>query len=101
MSGQADGRGGRMSAIDAARLQRAIWLDCRPVGLGGFLVRGGKDDHIVDVDGGHIRCDCFDAQVHGDGCRHSLLVRLLGGDPEVVRAVRQLVPAPGRSVRVA
>ena len=86
--------------IDPARLRRAIWLDCRPVGLSGFMVRGGRDDHIVDVDGGYVRCDCFDAQIHGDGCKHSLLVRLLGGDPEVALALRQLVPQPARRTRV-
>ncbi len=96
MSGQADGRGGRMNAIDVGRLRRAIWLDCQPVGLGGFLVRGGKDDHIVEIDGGYVRCDCFDAQRKGDGCKHALLVRLLGGDPEVALGLWALVPRPAQ-----
>ncbi len=87
--------------IDPIRLRKAIWLQARPIGSGQHLVRGGRDDHFVVIDGGWVRCDCFDAQRNGDGCKHSLLVRLLGGDPEVVKALRQLVPAPGRSVRVA
>ena len=87
--------------IDTGRLQRAIWLEVQPVAPGRYLVSGGKDDHFVAIDGGWVRCDCFDAKVHGDGCKHALLVRLLGGDPEVVKALRQLVPAPARSVRAA
>ena len=53
-------RGGLV--IDAGRLARAVWLDCRPVGLGGFMVRGGRDDHVVDVDAVYVRCDCVDSQ---------------------------------------
>ena len=83
--------------IDPARLRRAIWLDCRPVGLGGFMVRGGRDDHIVDVDGGYVRCDCVDSQLNGDGCKHALCVRLHHGDPEVVEGLRTLLPPPHRS----
>ncbi len=87
--------------IATGRLRRAIWLEVQPMGLGGFLVRGGKDDHIVEIDGGYVRCDCFDAQRNGDACKHALCVRLHSGDPVVVKALRMLVPAPGRSVRVA
>ena len=35
-----------MSAIDAGRLQRAIWLEVQPI-AGGYLVCGGKDDHLA------------------------------------------------------
>ncbi len=88
------------ASIDPTRLQRAIWLKIQPVS-GGYLVSGGADDHIVDVDGGYVRCDCFDAQRNGDGCKHALCVRLHSGDPLLVKALRQLVPAPARSVRAA
>ena len=82
--------------IDPTRLARAVWLAVRPVAPGRYVVSGGADDHIVEIDGEYVRCDCFDAQVHGDGCKHSLLVRLLGGDPEVVLALRQLVAKPAQ-----
>ncbi len=83
--------------IDPGRLARAIWLKIQPVS-GGYLVSGGKDDHIVDIDGGYVRCDCIDAQRNGDDCKHALAVRLNHGDPDVVLALRALVPAPtGRS----
>ena len=67
--------GGVNSEIDRTRLARAINLEARP-----------RD--------GECSCDCFDAQLHGDNCNHSLLVRLLGGDEEVVWALRKIVPKP-------
>lgn len=82
--------------IDAARLQRAVWLEVRPV-AGGYLVRGGADDHIVEIDGGLVRCDCLDSQWRGDGCKHALCVRLHHGDTDVVEGLRTLVPPPHRS----
>ncbi len=39
-----------------------------------------------------VRCGCRDAQIHGDGCKHGLCVRLHSGFPEVVRVRRQLIP---------
>ena len=101
MSRQADGRGSCMSVIDVGRLRRAIWLKAKPIDVSTYRVRGGTADHMVEVVDGRCYCDCPDAQVRGPGCKHSLLVRLLGGDPEVALALRQLVPAPGRSVRAA
>ena len=87
--------------IDPARLARAVHLAAKPIDVNTWRVRGGIADHMVEVADGRCYCDCVDAQVRGPGCKHSLLVRLLGGDPEVVKALRELVPAPGRSVRVA
>ncbi len=87
--------------IDAGRLARAVWLTAMPIDVSTYRVRGGVADHIVDIVDGRCYCDCVDAQVRGSGCKHCLLVRLLGGDPEVVKVLRQLVPAPARSVRAA
>jgi len=90
------------SVIDSARLARAIWLEGKLIDVDTYRVRGGAADHMVEVVGGRCYCDCIDAQVRGDGCKHSLLVRLLAGDKEVVRALRALVPAPtGRSAERA
>ena len=85
--------------IDSGRLARAIWLEIQPVS-GGFLVTGGAGGHVVEVDGARITCHCLDAQRTGDGCKHSLAVRLRTGDGEVVDALRQLVPQPTRRTRV-
>lgn len=39
-----------MSAINSRRLQRAIWLQVQPVAPGRFLVRGGRAEHMVEID---------------------------------------------------
>ena len=83
-----------MSDIDSARPARAVWLEVQPVAPGRYLVSGGKDDHLVDVDGGRVACHCLDSQRAGDGCKHSLALRLRAGDGEVIDALRQLVPNP-------
>ena len=86
--------------IDTGRLARAIYLTAKPIDVNTWRVRGGTADHMVEVENGRCYCDCVDAQVHGPGCKHALLVRLLGGDPEVALALRQLVPQPARRTRV-
>ncbi len=83
-----------MSTIDARRLQKAVWLEVQPVAPGRYLVSGGKDDHLVDVDGGRVVCRCPDSERVGDRCKHSLALRLRAGDGEVIDALRQLVPNP-------
>jgi hypothetical protein len=86
--------------IDTGRLRRAVWLEAKPIDVDTWRVRGGTADHMVELVDGRCYCDCVDAQVRGSGCKHSLLVRLLGGDPAVALALRQLVPAPDdRSAR--
>ena len=87
--------------IDSGRLARAVWLEAKPIDISTYRVRGGTADHMVEVEDGRCYCSCPDGQVRGPGCKHCLLVRLLNGDPEVVKALRQLVPAPARSMRVA
>lgn len=87
--------------IDPVRLARAIHLDYRQIHDTRYLVSGGSQDHIVDVVDGTVRCDCYDAQYRGDGCKHSLIVRLIAGDQSAVKALRQLVAPPRRLRRVA
>ncbi len=83
-----------MSDIDSARLARAVWLEVQPVAPGRYLVSGGKDDYLVEVDGGCVTCHCLDSQRAGDGCKRSLALRLRAGDGEVIDALRELVPNP-------
>lgn len=85
--------------IDSGRLARAVWLRAQPIS-GGFLVTGGVGGHVVEIVAGRAYCDCIDATVRGDGCKHALLVRLLGGDKAVALALRQLVPQPAQRTRV-
>ncbi len=79
--------------IDAARLQRAVWLKIQPVS-GGYLVSGGRNSHVVEADGALVRCHCPDAERMGDSCKHSLALRLRAGDSEVIDALRLLIPNP-------
>ncbi len=83
-----------MSTIDARRLQRAVWLEVQLVAPGRYLVSGGEDDHLVEVDGGRVTCLCLDSQRAGDGCKHSLALRLRAGDGKVIDALRLLIPNP-------
>ena len=81
--------------INTGRLARAIWLKVQPVS-GGYLVTGGAAGHVVEVDGGRVTCHCPDAARMGDGCKHSLAIRLRAGDGEVIDALRLLTPNPQR-----
>ena len=82
--------------IDTGCLQRAIWLEVQPVAPGRYLVSGGEHDHVDDIDGGLVVGHCPDSPRAGDGCKHSLALRLRAGDGEVIDALRQLVPNPKR-----
>ncbi len=79
-------------AIDAGRLQRAIWLDAERCGDGQYRISGGAAVHLVELYGenGPI-CDCRDFLWRGDVCKHLLLSRLLEGDVEVVWALRAII----------
>ena len=86
------------TVIEPGRLSRAVHLEAVRVDADSFLVRGGSQDHVVQVVDGEVRCDCMDSQVRsGDNCKHCLTVKLLAGDPDVVRALRQLIPAPRKA----
>jgi hypothetical protein len=73
---------------------RTVHLEARRVDADNrYLVSGGSRDHIVEQRDGRCFCDCADASFGaGDECKHSLLVRLLGGDRDVVKALRRIVP---------
>ncbi len=86
----------RGKVVEPGRLRRAVHLNAAPMDVDSWLVSDGSQDHTVNVVDGTCVCDCFDFRIHGDGCKHSLLVRLLGGDEAVVRALREIVPnSPG------
>ena len=74
-------------------MMRAIFLEAEPIDADSWRVSGGARDHRVEVEGGRVWCNCFDGQIRdGHSCKHSLLLRLLGWDPKVGVALRQLVP---------
>ncbi len=106
IDGQLKGRtperlaGRDLPMIDPTRLARAIWLDCRRLYPGRYLVYGGTADHVVEVDGGRVTCHCPDSERMGDACKHALALRLRAGDGEVIAALRELVRRPdARSIR--
>jgi hypothetical protein len=57
-----------------------------------WLVTGGSDSHLVDHDADGFHCRCPDAAYRGGECKHRLAVRLRMADPDVLRALRMLVP---------
>lgn len=75
---------------DLSRVARAIHLDVKPLGEGRWIVTGGKGSHIVKDDA----CDCTDFAVRGASCKHLLRVALCLGDPDVISALRLMVPLP-------
>jgi hypothetical protein len=83
--------------IDPGRLQRAVHLDVELLGDGRYLVTGGEAGHVVDPDG--EGCDCIDyGRRHY--CKHTLRVSLSRGcSPDLIEALRRIVPAPSRSGR--
>ena len=83
--------------VERGRLRRAIHLDATPIDVDTYLVTGGHENHTVNIVDGGCFCDCFDFHIHGDGCKHSLIVRLLGGDEAVVRALREIVPRKAKA----
>ena len=88
--------------MDAARLVRAVHLTVERVAPGRYLVTGGAEPHEVTVDAaGTLRCACTDALVHRGaiGCKHTLAVRLMRADADVLEALRDVVPMPKRARR--
>ena len=80
------------TAIDSARLARAIHLDVERMSNGAWVVSGGSRMHLVNA--AATACDCSDHAMRGGPCKHALAVRLASGDAETVRALRALVPRP-------
>jgi hypothetical protein len=87
-------------AIDTGRLRRAVHLDVDRVPDGRFMVTGGSSQaYTVDLDA-VIPCTCVDSQMGYRGaCKHVLACRLLLADPEVLRALRNVVPIKATSPR--
>ncbi len=83
-------------AVDPVRLARAVWLDLRRLAPGRFVVFGGRNEHLVELDGLAAWCDCPDACYRGAVCKHQLCALLHHGDGEILRSLRRLIPRPTR-----
>ena len=80
------------TSIDARRLARAVWLEAEKLGPGRYRVSGGSEPHDVNLGTQEgQQCNCPDYLWRGNLCKHVLLVKLLEGDADVVRALRKAV----------
>ena len=78
--------------VDLDRLERALELAADRVGHGRYRVRGGTQEHWVDLfSAAHPRCDCGDHLWRDAVCKHILAALLREGDAHVVAAVGQVM----------
>lgn len=78
--------------VDLARLERALGLRVRRIGVGRYEVTGGREPHWVDLYTRRMpRCDCGDHIWRERVCKHILAVLLREGDERVLGAVARLV----------
>ncbi|HEX5831238.1 MAG TPA: SWIM zinc finger family protein [Gemmatimonadaceae bacterium] len=79
--------------IDLERLERSLVLEGERVGEGRYRMRGGTQEHWVDLyTTSHPRCDCGDHLWRDRICKHILAALLREGNERVVRALGGLVP---------
>jgi hypothetical protein len=77
--------------IDLERLERSLLLQGERVGVGRYRVRGGDQDHWVDLyTTAHPRCDCGDHVWRDQICKHILAALLREGNDRVVQALGRL-----------
>jgi hypothetical protein len=78
----------RAGGVDLDRLERALALHGERVGQGRYRVRGGAQDHWVDLySTAHPRCDCGDHLWREQVCKHILAALLREGNERVVGAL--------------
>ena len=78
--------------VDLDRLERALDLAADRVGNGRYRVRGGTQEHWVDLfSAAHPRCDCGDHLWREAVCKHILAALLREGDPRVVAGVGRVM----------
>ena len=75
--------------VDPYRLRRALDLKIAGVDGGRYLVTGGLEPHIVQIDRHSLSCDCLDAS-KGYQCKHVLAVQFHKGDRKLRELARQL-----------
>lgn len=78
--------------VDLDRLERAVDLVADRVGHGRYRVRGGAQDHWVDLcSAAHPRCDCGDHLWREAVCKHILAAMLREGDARILGAVARVM----------
>lgn len=80
--------------VDPQRLERSLGLLVNREGTGRYRVRGGDQEHWVDLyTAAHPRCDCGDHLWREAVCKHILAALLREGNERVIRAVGALFTA--------
>ncbi|MDF1502605.1 SWIM zinc finger family protein [Roseisolibacter sp. H3M3-2] len=88
--------------LDLDRLERALELTAERVGQGRYRVKGGAQDHWVDLfSAAHPRCDCGDHLWREAVCKHILAALLREGDPRVVAGVGRVMSRLRERISVA
>jgi uncharacterized Zn finger protein len=83
---------GAAGGVDLDRLERALELAAERVGPGRYRVKGGAQEHWVDLfSAAQPRCDCGDHLWREAVCKHILAALLREGDPRVVAGVGQVM----------
>lgn len=78
--------------VDLPRLERSLRLYGERVGRGRYHVKGGSQEHWVDLyTAAHPRCDCGDHLWRDRVCKHILAALLREGDERVLVALGSLV----------
>ena len=85
----APGKTLRMTA-DPYRMRRSLELSVSLSENRRFLVRGGRDDHIVRRAGAAFACDCPDFENRQADCKHILCVKRELGDRDVCRMAKKI-----------
>lgn len=87
------------SNIDLYRLKRSTELFIAGQENNAFLVRGGREDHIIRKNGTAFSCDCMDFQTKGGSCKHILCVKRELGDTEVAYTINNLQKNSRQAIR--
>lgn len=82
----------RAGGVDPRRLERSLRLEGERVGDGRYRVRGGAQDHWVNLYTTALpRCDCGDHLWRDRICKHILAALLREGDGRVIAALGDLI----------
>lgn len=89
------------TAIDPYRLRRSLELSVKGKDGGLFCVTGGREDHIVMIQKGQMKCDCLDYQRNQWACKHILCVKRTIGDAEITKMVKHIKENKSHTIREA
>lgn len=89
------------TSIDPYRLRRSLELSVKGKDGGRFCITGGREDHIVVIRNGEMRCDCLDYQKNQWQCKHILCAKRTLGDAETTKMIKKIKENKNDSIREA